>query len=148
MAAWKITVQILVLALTFATLGSAQRFERTKMYVAQDHEVNLVKIGLELQESNLIATVGGKTPQAVKIPYAEITRMEYEHSKHRRWKMGFLGHPLMLLSKAKKHWLGVFHGEEDDEVVFQLSKRNYRQVLVVLESKTGKKVDLIVRRGG
>ena len=35
--------------------------------------------------------------------------MEYEKSKHRRWKTGVLLTPLALLSKGKKHWFG--HGQ-------------------------------------
>ena len=35
---------------------------------------------------------------------------------------------LFLLSKAKKHWLAVFQGE--DETVFQLSKTNYSRIII------------------
>ena len=133
-----ITLQVLALGLVLATLVAAQEFERTKMYVTQGHKINLVKIGLTLQEKALVATVGGKMPEVVEIPYSEITRLEYEKSSHRRWKMGVLVSGVFLLSKAKKHWLGVFRGE--DESVFQLSKRNYQQVLAVMEARTGKKI--------
>ena len=37
--------------------------------------------------------------------------MEYEKSKHRRWKTGVLLTPLALLSKGKKHWFAVVRGE-------------------------------------
>ena len=47
----------------------------------------------------------------MRIPYVEITEMEYEKSKHRRWKTGVLLTPLALLSKRKKHWFAVVRGE-------------------------------------
>ena len=45
-----------------------------------------------------------------------------------RWEAGVLVSGLFLLSKAKKHWLAVFQGE--DETVFQLSKTNYSRIII------------------
>ena len=74
-----------------------------------------------------------------------ITEIEYEQSKHRRWKTGVLLSPLALLSKGKKHWFAVIRGEE--ETVFQLDKSNFSKILAVVESKTGKKVKMVAGRG-
>ena len=93
-----------------------------------------------------MAVTKGKSPETVSIAYSEIARVEYERTAHRRWKAGVLVSGLFLLSKAKKHWLAVFRGE--DETVFQLSKKNYSSIIEAVEAKTGMEVDVIVRRGG
>ena len=50
-----------------------------------------------------------------------------------RWEAGVLVAGLFLLSKAEKHWLGVFQGE--DETVFQLSKTNYSRIIEAVEAE-------------
>ena len=99
-----------------------------------------------MQDKALVVTgKSGKYSSVVRIFYSQITEMEYEQSKHRRWKTGVLLSPLALLSKAKKHWFAVIRGEE--ETVFQLDKSNFSKILAVVESKTGKKVKMVAGRG-
>ena len=124
---------------------SAQSFGKAKMYVEQNHKLKLVGVTVDVQEDALVVTTGAKDPQFVRIPYPEITEMEYERSAHRRWKTGMLISPLFLLSKGKKHWFAVIVGEE--ELVFQLSKSNYSKVLDAVESRSGMKVRMIASRG-
>ena len=133
------------LALVVGTGLLAQEFPRAKMYIEQDHKLRLVAVSLHVQEDSLTATTTGKSPQTVQIPYSEVTGMEYDLSKHRRWQMGLLGSGLALMSKGKKHWLAVFQG--DDETVFQLPKRNYQGILSAVESRSGFDVKMIASRG-
>ena len=125
---------------------SGQTFKKSKMYVEQEHKLRLRKVDIDVQGDALVAT--GKTDKylsTVRIPYAEITEIEYEQSKHRRWKTGILLSPLALLSKGKKHWFAVIRGEE--ETVFQLDKSNFSKILAAVEGKTGKKVKMVASRG-
>ena len=96
-----------------------------------------------MQDDALVATLKGV--EVARIPYADITALEYEESKHRRWKTGILLSPFALLSKGKKHWFAVIQGEE--ETVFQLDKSNYSKILDAVESKAGKKVKMVAGRG-
>ena len=80
-----------------------ETFSKTRMYVEQEHKLRLRKVEIKLQDDALV--VKGTTKHyagTVKRPYAEITEMEYERSKHRRWTTGILLSPLLLLSKGKE----------------------------------------------
>ena len=50
--------------------------------------------------------------------------------------------PLALLSKGKKHWLTIQHGEE--YTILKMDKKNYRQILAAVEARTGMKVNWII----
>ena len=93
-----------------------------------------------------MAVSKSRTPETITIPYSEITKVEYERTAHRRWKAGVLVSGVFLLSKGKKHWLAVFHGEE--ETVFQMSKKNYTRIIDAVEERVGQEVKVLVRRGG
>ena len=139
-------IRWLLLMLAACVTLAGQTFEKAKMYVEQEHKLKLHKVAIDVQDEALVVTgKSGKYSSIVRIPYAEITEIEYEQSKHRRWKTGVLLSPLALLSKGKKHWFAVIRGEE--ETVFQLDKSNFSKILAVVESKTGKKVKMVAGRG-
>jgi hypothetical protein len=135
-----------ILFVTACVALSAQTFQKSKMYVEQEHKLRLRKVEMAVQDDALVASgTSEKYLSKVRIPYAEITEMEYEKSKHRRWKTGVLLTPLALLSKGKKHWFAIVQG--DKETVFQLDKSNFSKVLAAIEEKTGKKVKMVASRG-
>ena len=81
----------LVLLLVVCGALSGQTFKKSKMYVEQEHKQRLRKVNIDVQDDALVVT--GRTDKylsTVRIPYVEITAMEYEKSKHRRWKTGIL----------------------------------------------------------
>ena len=123
---------------------SAQSFGKAKVYVEQNHKLKLVAASIDVQDSELVATTNGKDPHVLRIPYSDITELDYERSAHRRWKSAALVSPLFLLSKGKKHWIAVLRG--DEETVFQLSKANYSKILAAVEAESGKKVKMIASR--
>ena len=136
----------LVLLLAACVALSGQSFKKSKMYVEQEHKLRLRKVEIDLQGDALVVTgTTDKYLSTVRIPYVEIAEMEYEKSKHRRWKTGILLSPLALLSKGKKHWFAVIQGEK--ETVFQLDKSNFSKILAAIEGKTGKKVKMVASRG-
>ena len=92
----------------------AQTFEKSKMYVEQDHKLKLKRVTLDVQDDAVVATLKGKDADVLRIPYGEITAMEYEKSKHRRWKTGIILFAPMLIMKGKKHWFAVIRGERRD----------------------------------
>ena len=135
--------RLMLLLIAVSVAGSAQTFGKSKMYVEQDHKLKLRKVALDVQGDAMVATLKGV--EVARFPYADITALEYEKSKHRRWKTGVLLTPLALLSKGKKHWFAVVQGGE--ETVFQLDKSNFSKVLGAVESKAGKKVKMVASRG-
>lgn len=135
---------VIVTGVVFGAPLSAQSFKGTKMYVERGNKLKLVGVALDVQRDALVAAIRGKSPKVVRLDYSEITRIEYEKTSHRRWKAGVLVSGLFLLSKAKKHWLVVTRGEEEN--VFQLSKKNYSRIISAIESKLGKKVKMVAPR--
>ena len=85
----------------------AQTFEKSKMYVEQDHKLKLKRVTLDVQDDAVVATLKGKDADVLRIPYGEITAMEYEKSKHRRWKTGIILFAPMLIMKSKTRF-GIF----------------------------------------
>ena len=90
----------------------------------------------------------------VQIPYDKINVLEYGQRVSRRYVEAILLSPVFLLSKTKKHYLTV--GFTDDQgrqqaMIFEVGKNDVRAMLVVLEAKSGRKVeyqDDDARRGG
>ena len=90
----------------------------------------------------------------VQVPYDKINVLEYGQRVSRRYVEAVLISPVFLLSKAKKHYLTV--GFTDDQgrqqaMIFEVGKNDVRAMLVVLEAKSGRKVeyqDDDARRGG
>jgi hypothetical protein len=84
----------------------------------------------------------------VVIPVASITEISYGQDVHRRvgtaiglavFSLGIGA--LMLLSKSKKHFVGLTWADGDKRggLVFQADKTEYRGILTGLEGVTGKK---------
>ncbi len=102
------------------------------------------------QEAFLFQTQG----LTVQVPYDKINVLEYGQRVSRRYVEAILLSPVFLLSKTKKHYLTV--GFTDDQgrqqaMIFEVGKNDVRAMLVVLEAKSGRKVeyqDDDARRGG
>lgn len=79
----------------------------------------------------------------IRVPYARINLLEYGQRVNRRYAMAVLISPLLLLSKARKHFLTVAYADPEGSqqaLIFQVDKDDIRYVLVSLEVKTGLKV--------
>lgn len=80
----------------------------------------------------------------VQIPYDKINELEYGQRVGRRYAEAILISPVFLLSKTRKHFLTV--GFTDDQgrqqaMVFEVGKNEVRSMLVVLEARSGRKVE-------
>jgi hypothetical protein len=87
----------------------------------------------------LFRTKGG----TVYIPYSRINLLEYGQKVDRRYALAILVSPVLLLSKARKHFLTIGYTDEQGRqqaMVFQVNKSDVRSVLVSLEARTGRKV--------
>ena len=81
---------------------------------------------------------------AMNVPYERINMLEYGQKVDRRYVEAILISPLMLLSKKRKHFLTVGFTDSDGHqqaLIFRMDKGSVRAVLVVLEAKTGRKVE-------
>ena len=80
----------------------------------------------------------------VQIPYDKINELEYGQRVGRRYAAAILISPVFLIAKTRKHYLTV--GFTDDQgrqqaMVFQVGKNEVRTMLVVLEAKSGRRVE-------
>jgi hypothetical protein len=90
----------------------------------------------------------------VQVPYDKINVLEYGQRISRHYVEAILISPVFLLSKKKTHYLTI--GFTDDHgrqqaMIFQVGKNEVRSMLVVMEAKSGRRVeyqDDDARRGG
>jgi hypothetical protein len=80
----------------------------------------------------------------IRVAYRKVNTLEYGQTVSRRYAAAVLVSPLLLLSKARKHFVTV--GYEDTEgrqqvVVFRVEKGDIRSVLAGLEARTGRRVE-------
>lgn len=80
----------------------------------------------------------------VRVPYENITNIEYGQKVSRRYLEALLISPMLLLAKKRTHFLTVGYTDtsgKQQAMVFQLSHSDVRFVLVGLEARTGRKVE-------
>jgi hypothetical protein len=89
-----------------------------------------------------------------RVPYEKINLVEYGQKVDRRYMAAVLISPLFLLAKKREHFLTVGYADEEDQqqaMIFKVSKDDIRAVLVSLEARTGRKVEFQdddARKGG
>jgi hypothetical protein len=81
----------------------------------------------------------------IRVAYQKVNTLEYGQTVSRRYAAAVLVSPLLLLSKARKHFvtLGYVDSEGRDQqvLVFRVEKGDIRSVLVGLEARTGRRVE-------
>ncbi len=80
----------------------------------------------------------------IEIPYERINLLEYGQQVSRRYALGVVISPLLLLSKKRKHFLTVGYQDEagrQQAMVFRIEKGDVRSVLAALEARTGRRVE-------
>lgn len=79
-----------------------------------------------------------------RVPYERINLVEYGEKVDRRYIAAVLISPLFLLAKKRQHFLTVGYTDGDDHqqaMIFKINKADIRSTLVVLEARTGRKVE-------
>jgi hypothetical protein len=79
-----------------------------------------------------------------RVPYDHINLLEYGQRVGRRYMAAVIISPLFLLSKKRQHFLTVGYSDESGHqqaMVFRVGKDDIRTVLVVLEARTGRRVE-------
>jgi hypothetical protein len=79
-----------------------------------------------------------------RVPYERINLVEYGEKVDRRYIAAVLISPLFLLAKKREHFLTVGYSDEQDHqqaMIFKISKDDIRATLVILEARTGRKVE-------
>jgi hypothetical protein len=79
-----------------------------------------------------------------RVAYDKINLLEYGQKVDRRYMAAVLVSPLFLLSKKRQHFLTVGYEDEDGKqqaMIFRVNKTDIRSMLVVLEARTGRRVE-------
>jgi len=80
----------------------------------------------------------------VQIPYDKINVLEYGQRVSRRYAEAVLLSPVFLLSKTRKHYLTVEFTDDrgkQQALVFLVGKNDVRSLLVILEAKSGRRIE-------
>jgi hypothetical protein len=85
------------------------------------------------------------TPRgAVKVRYRDVNMLEYGQRVSRRYLEAIFISPVFLMSKRRAYFLTVGYNDADGKqevMVFQVSSKEIRPVLVSLEARSGRKVE-------
>lgn len=80
----------------------------------------------------------------VKVPYRDVNMLEYGQRVSRRYMEAILISPVFLLSKRRAYFLSIGYtdaGGKQQAMIFQVSGKEIRPVLVSLEARSGRKVE-------
>jgi hypothetical protein len=90
------------------------------------------------------ALVFSSGPLRLRIDYRKIDTLEYGQTVSRRYAAAVLISPVLLLSKARKHFVTVGYVDSDGNqqaLVFRVEKGDIRSVLASLEARSGRRVE-------
>ncbi len=114
------------------------------------HYVGGTNADLSLKSDGLIQTTDSQQmlfagkQTTVRVPYENITSIEYGQKVSRRYVEALLISPILLLAKKRAHFLTVGYTDiegRQQAMVFQVSQGDVRSVLVGLEARTGRRVE-------
>jgi hypothetical protein len=82
--------------------------------------------------------------QTLSVAYARVDTLEYGQHVSRRYAAAVLLSPVLLLSKARQHYVTVGYVDAEGRhqaLVFQFGKSDIRSALASLEARTGRRVE-------
>ncbi len=98
----------------------------------------------KLNYEDPVALVFNSKKGSLKIPYFTVESIEYGQKVGRRVGAAIAVSPILLFSKKRKHYLTVNYkdaGGAEQGVVFEIGKKQVRNALTTLETRSGKKVE-------
>ncbi|MGB9456110.1 MAG: hypothetical protein WCB12_08715 [Bryobacteraceae bacterium] len=101
-------------------------------------------VRLDLSGTEVMLLHAGKTE--LHVFYQKVNTLEYGQTVSRRYAAAVLISPVLLLSKARKHFvtLGFVDAEgKQQALVLRVSKSDIRSVLAGLEARTGRRVEFL-----
>lgn len=100
------------------------------------------KARLDLSGTEALVLRSGQTD--LRIDYHRINTLEYGQNVSRRYAEAILISPVLLLSKARKHFVTMGYQDEAGQqqaLVLRVDKGDIRSVLASLEARTGRRVE-------
>lgn len=97
---------------------------------------------IDASDETYLAFYARKT--GVRIPYDKVNLLEYGQKVNHRYLLALTISPIFLAAKKRQHFLTIGYQDEDGKqqaMLFRVEKNDIRGVLVMLEARTGLKVD-------
>lgn len=97
---------------------------------------------LDLTGADAMLFSSGQTE--LRIDYRKVNSLEYGQTVSRRYAAAVLISPVLLLSKARKHFVTVGYVDTEGNqqaLVFRVEKGDIRTVLASMEARTGRRVE-------
>ena len=134
-----------VLLTTLAAAPMAGAVDKEKvMYVGGTLPIPVKAEGvLATTDETKLVFIAEKNMGMFEIPWKRIEEAEYGQKVGRRVKSAIFLTPLVLFSKARKHYLTLTYKDAKDEsqsAVLELGKDTVRTTLVVIETRMGRKI--------
>ena len=101
-------------------------------------------VRLDLSDADTMLLRAGNTE--LRVSYRKVNTLEYGQTVSRRYAAAVLISPVLLLSKARKHFvtLGFVDAEgKQQALVLRVDKGDIRSVLAGLEARTGRRVEFL-----
>jgi len=101
-------------------------------------------VRIDLSDSQTLLLCAGK--RELRVSYQKVNTLEYGQTVSRRYAAAVLISPVLLLSKARKHFvtLGFVDAEgKQQALVLRVSKGDIRSVLAGLEARTGRRIEFL-----
>jgi hypothetical protein len=131
-----ITFVLMVASAAAAGIGGKAQYVGGTLDVANGLEGRL----LTASPDELIFASRGAN---VEVPYQRINLVEYGQQVGRRVAMAVAISPLLIMSKARKHFVTIGFTDasgQQQAMVFRLDKEDVRVILASLEARTGVKI--------
>ena len=139
----RITAALVLTTLAAAPMAGAVGKEKV-MYVGGTLPIAAKVEGvLATTDETKLVFIGEKNGGMIEIPWKKIEEAEYGQKVGRRVKSAIFLSPLVLFSKARRHYLTITYKDAKDEpqsAVLELGKDTVRTTLVVIETRMGRKV--------
>ena len=97
---------------------------------------------LDLTGADALVFSSGQTQ--LRIDYRKVNSLEYGQTVSRRYAAAVLVSPVLLLSKARKHFVTVGFVDSagsQQALVFRVEKGDIRTVLASMEARTGRRIE-------
>jgi hypothetical protein len=100
-----------------------------------------VVLNMAAGQLSVVSKKGGNALRA--LPYSQLARVTYSHSKDPQWDARFSSPPPKLdtpgVFKSSRHWLTL--QTQTDYMILRLADGNFASILQAVESRTGQAID-------
>lgn len=98
---------------------------------------------IDVQGSDKLTWFADRGQGRIEVPWSTVIELEYGQKAGRRLKSAIFLSPVMLFTKARKHFVTISYKDGDGKeqgIVFEFDKDDIRQVLLILKTRTGKEI--------